>query len=81
MQKRNIIIFSTVVAWVIGVGAYAYYWAMSQVDEYSGKPGGLLVLLGFLFYRFPYLLVGLLILVIAELVFIPATHERPGRMV
>ncbi|MDT5061905.1 MAG: hypothetical protein QOH63_2364 [Acidobacteriota bacterium] len=81
MTKRNTIIFSTVVAWLIGVGVYAYYWAMSLLDEYSGKPGGLLPLLGFFVYRFPYLLAGLVILIIAELIFIPGSHGRPGKMV
>jgi hypothetical protein len=81
MPKRFSIIFVTVFAWLSGVGVYAYYWSMSTINEYSGKPGGLLVLLGFFVYRFPYLLVGLIILVIAELIFIPGLHERSGSMV
>lgn len=81
MPKRQTIIFSTVVAWLSGGGVYAYYWTISQLDEYSGKPGGLLALLGFFVYKFPCLLVGLLITVVAELIFIPGPHGRPGRMV
>ena len=81
MLKRSSIISFTVVAWVIGVGVYAHYWVTSVRGEYGPRLDGLLSLFGFFAERFPYLLVGLIILVIAELIFIPGPHGRPGKMV
>lgn len=81
MTKRAAIISFTIVAWLIGVGVYVHYWTTSVIAEYSGQLGETLVLLGFFTYRFPYLLIGLIILIIAELIFIPGLHERPGKMV
>ena len=80
MLKRSNIILFTIFAWIIGVGIYAYYWVIRNPSEY-GQGFWVLPLLGFFVYRLPYLLIGLIILVSAELICIPGPHGRPGKMV
>ena len=61
----------TVVLWLVGCILYAYYWVTSilaQPDTYGYEKWVMFPLMGFLVYRFPFLLIGLLMLIFIELI-------------
>ena len=84
MPKRRTIISLTVVAWIIGISIYAYHWVtwiMSDPNLHDYEGIWTLPLLGFFVDSLPYLLIGLIVLVIAELILIPGSDGRLGKMV
>ena len=59
------------VVWLAGSTFYCYYWVSSilaRPDNYGYEQWVVFPLLGFLVYRFPYLVVGLLLLILTELI-------------
>jgi len=81
--KRSTIISLTIAAWGIAVGVCAHYWvaAVAPEGEYEPRLNQLLALFAFFIDIFPYFLIGIVIIVIAELIFIPGPHGKPGQMV
>ncbi len=78
MSKRKVILL-TVVCWVAGCSAYAYYWVKSILSDpnlagYERWP--IFPIFGFLVYRFPFLLLALAITIYAELIFIETFRTR-----
>lgn len=70
MRPGRIVLLTTV-GWLIGCSLYAYYWVttiLAQPDNYGYERWGAFPLFGFLVYRFPFLLVGLIVVIVAELV-------------
>ena len=70
-MPRCRIILMTVVLWLVGCSLYAYYWVTSnlaQPDTYGYERWVMFPLMGFLFYRFPFLLIGLLLLIFIEFI-------------
>jgi hypothetical protein len=84
MSKRDIILLSTLFVWLIGCGSDAYLWlAAANADAGAARyeKGLLLPLLGFLVYRFTFLLAGFLLAIFAELIFIPRPQDEKPTMV
>ncbi len=68
MSKSSVILL-TFFAWLIGCSLYAYFWVTSILASpnlYGYEKWKLFSLFGFLIYRFPFLLISLLIIVYAE---------------
>jgi hypothetical protein len=71
MPKAGTIIFITIAVWLVGTVCYGYYWVTSilaRPDNYGYEKWVVLPVLGFLVYRFPYLVVGLMLVILTELV-------------
>jgi len=84
MRKISLVIPITLVCWLIGTAFYAYHWVTSFLSEpalpnYERK--AFLPLLGFALYRLPYLLLGLVIIIILEVLLIPGPRRNPPSMV
>jgi hypothetical protein len=84
MSEFSRTILITLVCWLLWTIAYAYYWVTSILAE-PGLPvyerGGFLPLLGFVVYRLHYLLIGLVIIIVLELVMVPGSERKPPSMV
>ena len=71
MPRAGKIVFITIAVWLVVTVFYGYYWVSSilaRPDNYGYEKWVMLPLLGFLVYRFPYLVVGLLLIILTELV-------------
>jgi hypothetical protein len=71
MQRAGKIVFITIAVWLAITVFYGYYWVTSilaQPDNYGYEKWVMFPLMGFLVYRFPYLVVGLLLIILTELV-------------
>jgi hypothetical protein len=84
MRKIGVVIPITIICWLIGTALYAYDWVTTILAE-PGLPtyerGAFLPLLGFALYRLPYLLLGLVIIIILELLLVPGPDRNPPSMV
>ena len=61
----------TIVVWLVGSTLYCCYWVSSilaRPDNYGYERWVMFPLLGFLVYRFPYLVIGLIVLILTELI-------------
>jgi hypothetical protein len=70
MKTRKIVLM-TIVLWLVATSCYCYYWVTSilaQPDTYGYEQLTIFPLMGFLYYRFPYLVVGLVLLISVELI-------------
>ena len=70
MKAGNIVLL-TIVLWVVATTGYCYYWVSSilaRPDTYGYEQLTIFPLMGFLYYRFPYLVVGLVLLISVELI-------------
>ena len=74
----------TIGLWLAGTIVYCYYWVTSisaSPDTYGYEKWPIFPFMGFLVYRFPYLLVGLVGVIIVEFI-VAAVFIRkalPGR--
>jgi hypothetical protein len=71
MPRAGKIVFITIAVWLVVTVLYGYYWVTSilaQPDNYGYEKWVMFPLMGFLVYRFPYLVVGLLLIILTELV-------------
>ena len=71
MLQVSKIILLTIVVWLAGSTFYCYHWVnsiLSRPDTYGYEQWVVFPLMGFLVYRFPYLVVGLLLLILTELI-------------
>jgi hypothetical protein len=78
MRARRIIVITTVV-WLIACCLYAYYWVTSilaQPDNYGYERWVIFPLFGFLVYRLPFLLAGLIVLIFVELMLSEMRHRE-----
>ena len=64
----------TFIVWLVGCCLYAYYW-ISDLPRWDYPGIWILPLSGFLVYRFPFLLIGFVVLLILELLLIPQTQK------
>jgi hypothetical protein len=84
MSKLGRTVVLTFIAWLAVTISYAYYWVSSILAE-PGVPvyerNGFLPLLGFAIYRFPFLLIGLLVVLVLELLIVPGSDRNPPSMV
>ncbi len=70
MRARNAILI-TILAWLVGTVFYGYFWVTSilaRPDTYGYEKWVMFPLMGFLVYRFPFLVLGLVLLIGIELV-------------
>ncbi len=70
MQARNAVLI-TILAWLVGAVLYGYYWVTSilaRPDNYGYEKWVMFPLMGFLIYRFPFLVLGLVLLIGIEVV-------------
>ena len=84
MSKRDTILLSTIFSWLVGCGLYAYWWiAAANADPMAAEKekGLFLPLLGFLFYRFPFLLASFVFIFLLLLIFIPRPQNEKPAMV
>ena len=71
MPRAGKVIFITIVLWLVGTVFYGYHWVttiLARPDTYGYEHWVVLPVLGFLVYRFPYLVVGLVLLILTELI-------------
>ena len=71
MPQTLKIILITIVVWLLGSTLYGYYWVTSilaQPDTYGYERWVMFPVMGFLVYRFPYLVVGLIVVILTELI-------------
>ena len=64
-------ILLTIDVWLAGSTFYCYYWVSSilaRPDNYGYEQWVIFPVMGFFVYRLPYLVVGLLLLILTELV-------------
>ena len=81
MPQTGKIIFITIVGWLVGSTLYGYFWVTSilaQPDNYGYEKWVMFPLMGFLVYRFPYLVVGLILVILTELIVIVMVEQRAG---
>ena len=81
MPRAGKLIFITIAVWLVMTVFYCYYWVSSilaRPDNYGYERWVMFPLLGFLVYRFPYLVAGLLLVILAELVLTEVFHRKPG---
>jgi hypothetical protein len=84
MYKLTSTVLVTIVCWFAGTFLYACYWVGSILAEpnlATYERDGLLPLLGFAVYRLPYLLIGLLIIIVLELFLVPGSDRKPASMI
>ena len=65
------LILLTIVVWLVGSTFYCYYWVISilaRPDNYGYEQWEMFPLMGFLVYRVPFLVLGLIIVIITELI-------------
>jgi hypothetical protein len=63
----------------VGTVFYGYFWVTSilaRPDNYGYEKWVVLPVLGFLVYRFPYLVVGLMLVILTELVVIEILRRK-----
>ena len=71
MPQTSKVILLTIVVWLVGSSFYCYYWVTSLLarpDTYGYEQWIAFPLMGFLDYRFPYLMIGLIMVILAELI-------------
>lgn len=71
MKARNIVLI-TILLWSVATSCYGYYWVTSilaRPDNYGYEEWIMFPLLGFIVYRFPFLLVGLILIIAGELMY------------
>ena len=71
MPRTGKIVAITILAWLVGSALYCYYWVTSilaRPDNYGYEQWVMFPLMGFLVDRFPYLVVGLVLVVFGELI-------------
>jgi len=64
------VILITILVWLAGTIFWAYFWVTSilaRPDNYGYEKWVMFPLMGFLVYRFPFLVLGLLVLIYIEL--------------
>jgi hypothetical protein len=79
MPRAGKIIFITIAVWLVGTVFYGYFWVTSilaRPDNYGYEKWVVLPVLGFLVYRFPYLVVGLMLVILTELVVIEILRRK-----
>jgi len=72
-------IFVTFLIWCLLCGGHAYYWTtsiLSQSDLYGYERSELLILIGFIVYRFPFWLLTLFIVAIFEMIMIDRSTSK-----
>jgi hypothetical protein len=72
MYRFNNTILITLVGWFAGTSLYAFYCVASvaaQPDLAVYERGGFLALFSFALYQLPYLLIGLVIILVVECLF------------
>jgi hypothetical protein len=70
MRARNVFLI-TILTWLVGTVFYAYYWVTSilaRPDVYGYEKWVMFPLMGFFVYRFPFLILGLVLLIVIEVV-------------
>lgn len=73
------IVLITIIVWLVGSTLYGYYWVTSILalpDTYGYEQLVIFPLLGFLVYRFPYLVVGLIVVTLTELILSARISKR-----
>jgi hypothetical protein len=79
MPRAGKIIFITIAVWLVGTVFYGYFWVTSilaRPDNYGYEKWVVLPVLGFLVYRFPYLVVGLMLVILTELIVIEILRRK-----
>ena len=84
IQRPLKLISITIGLWLAGTIVYCYYWVTSLInspDTYGYEKWPIFPFMGFLVYRFPYLLVGLAGVIIVELILVAVFKREalPGR--
>lgn len=84
MSKLSRTILLTFMCWLLATVLYAYNWVSAILAE-PGVPvyerNGLMPLLAFAVYRLPYLLIGLVIIIVVEWIIIPGPDRKPPSMI
>ena len=76
MKARNIVLM-TISCWLVATIVYCYFWVTSilaQPDTVGYERWVMLPILGFIVYRLPYLLLGLVLVISGELILIAAVR-------
>lgn len=84
IHQRLKLISITIGLWLLGTIVYCYYWVTSLIaspDTYGYEKWPIFPVMGFLVYRFPYLLVGLAGVIIVKLIVASVLSRKalPGR--
>jgi hypothetical protein len=78
VSSRAVIIFITLGGWLIGAVIYGMWWVNSVLNTeplYGYERSRVLIGSAFIAYEFPFLLIGLIVVLALELLFVP----RPKR--
>lgn len=78
MKARNIVLI-TIGLWFVATSCYGYYWVTSilaRPDNYGYEQWVIFPLLGFVVYRLPILVVGLVLIVCGELILLKVVRQN-----
>lgn len=78
MKARDIVLM-TIGVWLVATIVYCYFWVTSilaQPDTVGYERWVMLPILGFIVYRLPYLVVGLVLVISGELILIAAARRN-----
>lgn len=78
MKARDIVLI-TIGLWLVVAVGYCYFWVTSilaQPDTVGYERWVMLPILGFIVYRLPYLVVGLVLVISGELILIAAARRN-----
>ena len=71
MLQVSKIILITIAVWLVGSTFYCYYWVnsiLARPDSYGYEQWVMFPLMGFIVYRLPYLVMGLIAVILMGLI-------------
>ena len=78
MKARDVVLL-TIGLWLVVTIVYCYFWVTSilaQPDTVGYERWAMFPILGFIVYRLPYLVVGLVLMISGELILIAAARRN-----
>lgn len=78
-MKARYIVLMTIGLWLVATIVYCYFWVTSilaQPDTVGYERWVMLPILGFIVYRLPYLVVGLVLVISGELILVAAARRN-----
>lgn len=79
MSRLSLTILITMIVWLIGTVVYGYWWVNNILETetlYGYERSRLLISSAFVAYRFPYLLIALVVLIVLELLLVPRSNTE-----
>ena len=82
MPQNFKLILLTIVVWLAASAFYCYYWVTSilaRPDNYGYERWVMFPLMGFIVYRLPFLVIGLIVVILAELILTEVLRRNQPR--